>query len=1178
MEPFVHLHVHTEYSLLDGANRIPDLVQAAVEDEHQAIAITDHGNLFGAVEFYKSCRSADVKPILGCEVYVAQDSHRKGHNKRDNPYTHLTLLARNAAGWRNLMQLTSIAHLDGFHFRPRVDLELLHQYAEGITCLSGCMSGPVNRALAREDLDGAYAIAGELQELYGNDYFYLEVMRNGMEAQDKLTEGMVELRKRMDAPLIATNDIHYLRHEDCHAQDALLCIHTGAKRDDPTRWRMDTDTLYFRTREQMNQIFGDLPEALRNTLTVAEQVDVELELGKLRLPNFMPEDGSLPDEYFRKICEQGFEKLYPGNPTVARERLEFEIKVIKDMGFTSYFLITWDLIRYAREKGIPVGPGRGSAAGSIVAYVMGITRIDPLKYDLIFERFLNPSRISMPDIDIDFCKDRREEMLVYVRERYGDENVCQIITFGKMKARAALRDVARVLDIPLSEVDKVVKKVPEGPGVRLTEALREDPELAAVRKQSREYQDWLDLAVKVEGLSRHSSVHAAGVIIADEPLKEIIPLSKQDDAITTQWDMKICEEVGLLKMDFLGLRTLTILADAVKLVEQRSGTKLLLDDLGLDDEPTYELLRAADTEGVFQLESGGMRRLLSELKPTNYEDIIAVLALFRPGPLGSGLHETYSRRKHGQEAVSYQHPLLEEILKETYGVLIYQEQIMRVAQRLGGFSLSEADSLRKAMGKKKRELMEGFEKQFLDGCTENDVDKKIAKEIWDMMVKFAEYGFNKSHSAGYAMVTYQAAWMKAHYPAEFYASSFTHEAQDSDKLRTLIEDARRHKISVLPPCVNHSRPYFTVASDQEVRFGLAAIKGVGGGAASTLVEVREKQKTRNFVNFDEVLIETVTAGLTKGTFESLIKAGAFVAFGENRIDALSDIDSRTKVAQAKAKDRQHGQLSLFDAPGGQEGGGQGAASSGPPPSPRPLSDAERKEVLSYEKEALGLYLTRHPLDPYRNVLDGLSKHNSRNVKECGDRDLISLAGIATHVDIRPTRRDPSRKFARLRIEDLYGSTSALLFSSALEEFRDSVREDFIGIFQGGLDMNSEEPVLLVENIRPLDEPDAVRLDGSLLISFRTQKAPIEKLQEVLRKHTGKSVVRFQYKRPDGTPMSIRAASDWSVQLSGGLLNELEQILGKGNVRVAAPHKATQKAATPKWQKSKNGTKEKALES
>jgi len=1172
MEPFVHLHVHTEYSLLDGANRIADLVQAAVHDGHDSLAITDHGNLFGAVEFYKACRKVNINPILGCEIYVAKKSRHEKHSRRENPYSHLTLLARNERGWQNLMELATISHLEGHHFRPRVDMNDISAYADGITCLSGCMSGSVNKFLREGKESEAIAEAGRLQDIFGKEHFFLEVMRNGMEEQDRLTEAMARLSPQLNTSLVATNDIHYTRHEDCAAQDALLCLHQGKRIADTDRWKMSTDTLFFRSREQMNRIFGDLPESLSNTLKVAEQVNVEIELGRHRLPKFRPEDDTLPEEFFRKICEEGFAKLYPGNPTKARERLEYEMRVIQEMGFISYFLIVWDLIRYAMDNGIPVGPGRGSAAGSIVAYSLGITRIDPLKYDLIFERFLNSSRVSMPDIDIDFCKERREDMLLYVRQRYGDENVCQIITFGKLKAKNALRDMARVSGISLQDADKAAKLVPDTLNITLEKALEEEAELRSFSNKSAENKNWFKLAQQVEGLARNSGVHAAGVIIADQPLRKIMPLSKQNDAVTSQWDMKICEEYGLLKMDFLGLRTLTILHDAVKSVERNQGQAIDLDKIPLDDEKTFALLQAADTEGVFQLESGGMKRLLSQLKPDCYEDIIAVLALFRPGPLGSGLHETYAKRKHGIEAVEYPHPILEDILNETYGVLIYQEQIMRVAQKMGGFTLNEADTLRKAMGKKRPELLPPYESPFLEGSSENGVPPTVAKDVWDMMVKFADYGFNKSHSAGYAMVTYQAAWLKTHYPSEFYACTLTHEAFDSDKLRLLIEDARHHDIPVLPPCVNRSVVSFTVGEKGVIRFGLEAVKGVGRGAAEALVALREKESSLFFPTLDKLLVAGIPQRLTKTTFEGLAKAGALDCFGRARLDLLSEMESALRSAQSRAKDHAVGQGGLFDTPdtgadSPEEGLFDPEADEGSfHHAPRKLSEEERKETLSMEKEALGLYLTRHPLDPYRDLLAGVTPWDSRNVAESGDRTLAFLVGVATLVEVRGTRKDPSRKYVRLKIEDLYGSTSALAWPSTYEEYRESITEDFVGVFHGQLDHSGDSPTLLIEKVEPLADRDSLRLDGMLELDLSVKEPPLQKLAETLQAHPGHSIVRFFYTTSDGRKVVIRADSDYSVNLQAELIDELKLLLGPENVRVKAKPKSGKRAPEKRWKK------------
>ena len=1153
MEPFVHLHVHTEYSLLDGANRIPSLVQAAVRDGHEALAITDHGNLFGAIDFYKECRQAGIKPLLGCEVYVAQVSRLQRHHKLENPYTHLTLLARDDRGWKNLMELATIAHLEGQHFRPRVDFEVLAQHASGITCLSGCMSGPVNRRLRDGDEEGALEMAGNLQEMYGQDHFFLEIMRNGMQEQDLLTEGMMRLAPRMNAPIIATNDIHYLRHEDCNVQDALLCLHQNKRIDDPNRWRMNTDTLFFRTREEMNLLFGDLPEALSNTLTVAEQTQVEVELGRHRLPVFVPENGQSADDLFSQLCLQGLDELLPGADARARKRLDYEMGVIRDMGFVSYFLIVWDLVRHAQSQGIPVGPGRGSAAGSLAAYVLGITRIDPLKHDLLFERFLNPSRVSMPDIDIDFCKARRDEMIRYVRHRYGDENVCQIITFGRLKAKNALRDMARVLDIPLKDADRAAKKIPDGPGVVLAKSMESVTELQEQALESERNQKWFDLALSVEGFARNAGVHAAGVIIANQPLREIIPLSRQKDAITTQWDMKICEEFGLLKMDFLGLRTLTILHDAVALVAKKEGSGPDLNALDTDDPEVWTLLQSAETEGIFQLESSGMRRLLTQLKPDCFDDLVAVLALYRPGPLRSGLHESFTRRKHGQEKVTYAHPLLEEILKETYGVLIYQEQIMRVAQRLGGFGLDEADIFRKAMGKKIKALMDPFEAPFLNGAKERDVPEAVALEIWAMMVQFAKYGFNKSHSTAYARITYEAAWLKVHYRAEFFASSMTHEAFDSDKLRVLVEDARHHGIQILPPCALASGSSFLVESPQAIRYGLAAIKGVGEGAAEVMTQIRSATDAQPWKSADDFLVDAVAEGLTKTALEGLAKAGGLDCFGESRISLLEHLEDSLRGAQTRAKDRAKGQDLLF-------------ATAAPPQETkiqRAESAADQRLALAMEKEALGLYLTHHPLDPWREILPGISPWNSRTVSHLPDRSLVVLPGVASTVDIRPTRKNPANKYARFRIEDLHGSVAALAFPSVLEEYGDYVCEDVVGLFHGTLDASGESPTLLLDKVELLNQPDSIPLHGILELRILPNPTNLGALKDLLESHPGKSRVRFHYPDSKGEEKVMRSDPGSNVKLGAPLLHELRNILGDDAVWVTPERAGLPKAAPPR---------------
>ncbi|MFT7516359.1 MAG: DNA polymerase-3 subunit alpha [Myxococcota bacterium] len=1176
MEPFVHLHVHTEYSLLDGANKIDSLTAAAVEDGHDSIAITDHGNLYGAMEFYKSCRAKEIKPILGCEIYIAEKSMYDKHNRTTNPYSHLTLLARNAKGWENLMKLSSDSHTKGMSVRPRIDMEHLAQHAEGLTVLSGCMSGPVNKLLRREQEDEARNMAGTLADMFGREHFFLEIMRNGIKEQDDLTTAMVRMKDQVGLPLVATNDIHYSRHEDCSIQDALLCLGIGGKYNDPNRWRFDTDSLFFRTRQDMNRVFHDLPEALRNTIEVSNQIDVELEIGRLRMPVFTPEDGRSPEKMFRELCEDGIRRLYPEVTDVVRKRLEYEIKVITEMGFVSYFLIVWDLIRFARDSGIPVGPGRGSAAGSIVAYALEITKIDPLKYDLIFERFLNPGRMSMPDIDIDFCKDRREEMIIYTREKYGDENVCQIITFGRLKAKNALRDMGRILEIPLQQVDKAAKLIPDD-AKTLQKAIDTVTELQEFRDSCDEYAQWFEFATKVEGFARNTGVHAAGVIIADEPLRNIAPISRVSGNITTQWDMKYSEEYGLLKMDFLGLRTLSILHEAVAQVDLNRGIKIDLDTISLEDKATFELFCNADTEGVFQLESSGMRTLLNNLQPSVYEDIIAVLALYRPGPLGSGLHEVFTRRKHGTEAVSFDHPILEPILKETYGVLIYQEQIMRVAQQMGGFSLADADNLRKAMGKKDPELMDRFKNKFIEGATAQDVDLNISTKIWEMMVKFAEYGFNKSHSAAYAMVTFQAAYMKAHYPAEFYTASYTYEASDKDKLRVLIEDARRHQINLLPPCVNQSTRRFQVVDNETIRFGLEAIKGVGGGAADALVEIRDAQEGGVFTSMQDVFVEGTAVHVNKGTFESMAMAGCFDVFGNSRMKMLNSLENDLKIASSAAKDRQKGQGSLFDMFGGGGGddAGQQTAQQAPADDNKQadeLSDAEKKQQLTFEKEVLGIYLSSHPLDPYRHVATGLTPFDSRSVKEAGDNALIDLFGLTSQLNIRSTAKDPSKKFGKFEIEDLYGSTPAVVFNRTIEECGDLLAEDTIALFKGKIQISNDIPEMIINEIVPAGAPESLALQGILEISFAANQQPSKEIMSAMKlkleEHSGDSKVRFVVFEKDGEEISgrhvIRAGSQWNVQLSSELIEKLNIIIGANSTRVIMERGSVEREAQPSW--------------
>jgi len=844
---FVHLHVHSDYSLLDGAARVDGLVKTAADHGMGALALTDHGNLFGSLAFYKAARKAGVNPILGCEMYVAPGSRT---DRQKDPATgvaayHLTVLAKDHEGYRNLMRLASTAYMDGFYYHPRIDKAALAGHHRGLIALSGCLKGEVSHSLRTGNRRRALEAAAFYRDLLGED-FYVEVMRNGAEGQEENNRALVGVAREMGIPLVATNDVHYLTPDDFLAHEALLCLSTGKTLEDEDRLRMTANEFWMKPPADMEGLFRDLPEAVRNTVAIGQKCRIELPFGGPHLPRFTPPGGEEPVPFFRRLCREGLALRYPGSPPEALQRLEMEMAVIEKMGFVSYFLIVWDFIRFAREQSIPVGPGRGSAAGSIVAYSLRITDVDPLRYGLLFERFLNSERRSMPDIDIDFCRDGRAEVIRYVNQKYGGpENVTQIITFGTLAARAVLRDVGRVLAIPLAEVDALCKKVPAGPGVTLTDALGRDRDLAAAREDPRTKR-LFDIALRLEGLNRHASVHAAGVVIGDGPLREHVPLYRKDDDVTTQWTIEELEEVGLLKMDFLGLKTLTVLDRAVKLVAKTRGVAIDLARLPEGDRATYEMLGRGDSFGVFQLESGGMRDILQRLRPDRFEDLIAILALYRPGPLQTGMVDSYIRRKRGEEPVEVPHPALREVLAETYGTFVYQEQVMRIANVLAGFSLNEADGLRKAMGKKRPEEMAKLRDRFVEGAVSRGTERGVAQRIWDQITAFAEYCFNKSHTAAYAVVTYQTAWFRANYPVEFLAALLTCDIGNTDKLVEGLDECRRAGIPVLPPAVDRSDVGFTpearegAAAPDSIRFGLAGIRGVGERAVESILEARAR--------------------------------------------------------------------------------------------------------------------------------------------------------------------------------------------------------------------------------------------------------------------------------------------------------------------------------------------------
>ncbi|MEZ5990380.1 MAG: DNA polymerase III subunit alpha [Planctomycetota bacterium] len=1137
---FVHLHVHTHFSLLDGACRLEALVDEALADGQRALGVTDHGNLFGAVPFYQACTAKGLKPILGIEGYLAERSRLERANPEDNRTFHLTLLARNDAGWRNLIKLSSLAFKEGFYRRPRFDKEVLARHSEGIVCLTGCLGGEINQHILRGDADGALRSAGSFVDIFGREDVYLEVMDNGYEGQRRAIEGLRRIQDDLGLQLVATNDVHYVRGTDAKAQDILLCINTGKTVLEENRFRMESEELFFKTRAQMWDVFRDLPDALRATVEIAERCDVRLDFGTYHLPVFEPDTGEGPDALFDRLLEEGLRRLYDPVTDAVRRRLEYEKDVIRKLGFVSYFLITWDFIRYARDNGIPVGPGRGSAAGSLVAYCLGITRLDPLRYDLLFERFLNAERVSMPDIDVDFCRDKREQVIDYVRGRYGDENVAQIITFGTMASRGVIRDVGRALDIPLPEVDQIAKKVPNGPGASLQKALEQDTELKEILGSGPDKERLFDISLRLEGLCRHASTHAAGVVIADRPLDELVPLYRNGDDITTQWQMTDLEAVGLLKVDFLGLKTLTILDEARRLIRVHHGQDVDLDRIPLDDPATYRLLQSGETLGVFQLESEGMQDLIRRLRPDTFEDVIASIALYRPGPLQSGMVDMYVKRKHGQERVTYPHDSLRSLLESTYGVIVYQEQVMLISHRLAGFSLNEADSLRKAMGKKKPEVMAGYRSKFVDGAVANGHDRRMADELFTTMEYFAGYGFNKSHSAAYAVLTYQTAWLKANWPVEFMCALMTCDMGLTDKVHEFVEEARRMGIEVLPPDLNRSQVRFS-EEDRRIRYGLGAIKGMGTLVATALVE--ERAKGGPYLDLPDLCHRWDPAQANRTCYEVLAKAGAFDSTGWTRRACFEQHPELLRQAQSVLAELRKGQNLLFF--GG--GGSGGARERAPVPD---VPEWDERDKLAREKEALGFYLSGHPFRKRGAFWSRLAGCDSRGIRDLhgqGKADELVVAGMISAVRriIIKSGRNAGQRMARFRLEDLHGQVSATVFARQYQELKERLVEDALVFCRGRLDARSEEPAILVEDIVPAQDYVARNVDSLVLRldEGRHDPARLTPLQDLVRRHHGRHRLIFQVPTADGGTCRLLADPEFRVTLSDELLDGIAEILG-----------------------------------
>ncbi|MDO8348612.1 MAG: DNA polymerase III subunit alpha [Planctomycetota bacterium] len=1131
--PFVHLHVRSHYSLLSAPVEVGDLVAAAAADGQTALALTDNGNLFGTVEFYKACKEKKLKPILGQTTYVASRTCKEGAGA-DNPTHDLTLLAADKPGFENLKKLSGRAWLEGFSYKPRVDLDVLHEHRGGIIALSGTISSQVAAAIQQNDLDGARKTALRLRELFGKDNFFFEVAETGFEGQRKISQALRALGRELDIGCVATNDVHYLRQEDWLAHDIMLCIRNGKTVADQTRFRMSSRELFLKSRAQMAQGFADWPEALQNTVAIAERCSVALEFGVYHLPVFQPDGGISPDVFFDRLCLEGAVRRYGTIDEAVQRRLDYEMAVIRKLGFVSYFLIVSDFIGKAQSMGIPVGPGRGSAAGSIVAYCLGITDVDPLRYALLFERFLNPGRVSMPDIDIDFCGNRRDEVIQYVRQKYGDDCVCQIITFGTMASRGVLRDVGRVLDFPIADIDKLCKKVPQGPGASLKDALEKDAELKQIRDSSPQHKRLFDLSLKLEGLARHSSIHAAGVVIADRPLREYVPLAKNGEDVITQWPMTDLEEVGLLKMDFLGLKTLTILQEAERLVKQVHGVDLDLRKLPLDDRATFAIMTRGETQGVFQLESSGMRELLGRLKPDTFEDVIAVLALYRPGPLGSGMVDMFVRRKHGEEPVQYPHASTQPVLEPTYGIIVYQEQVMQIANIVGGFSMTDADNLRKAMGKKKPEVMAKYKDQFIAGAVAQKHGEKFAKELFETMEYFAGYGFNKSHSTAYALVTYQTAWLKAHYAVEFTAANLTVESGNTDKIKEFVDEARRSGMAILPPSVNRSQRWFHV-EDKAIRYGLGAIKGVGGRVADAIAE--ERARSGDYASLEDLCERLDTNLLNKSALEAMVQAGAFDGMGRSRAATFAAVEPALRSSAVAREDRRRGQKMLFAAPSLAGRADSADAAEWP-----------EHDRLAREKESLGFYLSGHPFEKRGSFLARIAGQTTRSLAGMEPGSNVRIAGMVSSVKVLQIKqgKNAGQKMARFLLEDLDGQVPVTCFARAFATLKDRIVEDAIVFVSGRIDAKEEERALLLDQIDPASE--VMRAEVAGLVLYLTTglatEANLARIEQACQCHPGHQQLHLDVEE-DGNCFRVRA--DASVRVGEALLDELALIVGPENM-------------------------------
>ncbi len=1165
---FVHLHVHTDFSLLDGACETSELLDEASRQKMPAVAITDHGNLFAAANFFNEASKRDVKPIIGCEVYLAKGSrHDRGEksapvraangadNGENEPGTrgsnHLVLLCEDMDGYRNLIKLVSAGFLEGFYYKPRIDYDLLAKHSKGLIALSACLRGPVTEAVVEQRFDQARDNAYRLQDIFGKGNFFLEIQDQGLPIEKGVNTDLIRLSKESGIPLVATNDCHYLHHEDAHAQEVLLCIQTGKTMSDTHRMKFATDQFYFKTAREMAEVFREVPDAVSRTVDIAARCNVKIEHFPNALPEFRVPAGHTPGSFFEKAAREGFATRVPYLERLSKQgflrhslaeyetRLSSEIEMIKKMHYEGYFLIVWDFIHYAKAQEVPVGPGRGSAAGSLVSYALRITDVDPLQYNLLFERFLNPERVSMPDIDIDFCMRRRGELIDYVTQKYGRENVSQIITFGTMAAKAAVKDVGRAMDIPFGEVDRLAKLIPATLGIELADALVESPQLKAAVDADERMKDLMRVALRLEGLARHASTHAAGVVISPKPLTELVPVYKTNrDEITTQYDMNALERIGLLKMDFLGLTTLTVLHDAVKMVQQNRGVAIDLDNLLLDDETTYKLFSRGDTTAIFQFESHGMRDILRRYHPTRIEDLTALNALYRPGPIQGGMVDDFINRKHGKTKVAYELPELKDILEETYGVILYQEQVMQIANRLASFSLGEADLLRRAMGKKKKEEMAAQRQKFLAGCAKNKLPDKKAERIFDLMEEFAGYGFNKSHSCAYALLAYQTAYLKTHFPVEFMAALLTSETGNAEKQVKYINEARGMAISILPPDVNESDLYFTPVGDA-IRFGMAAIKNVGENTAKAIRESRLSEG--EFKSLYEFCGRIEPRFLNKRVFESLIKCGAVDSLG-GREEMFASVDDAITAVQRAARAKESGQHGLFGSGGSSDSKIHFALRES-----QPWSEEER---LANEYAMLGFYVSGHPLEKYASRLKELNVLSLEQIEGQRNGKEVTVAGLI--VGTRPMRSKKGAQWAIFTLQDMTGVQELLAFPESFARLSNILKPGAPLLLKVKVQIEEAGTRLSLQEARKLETIAQPTAPAEFRVRLTLQQVTddlMERLEELFSKSPGPTPVVFELHSPDSTMATLQ--SQQRVRVHPELIESVRQICGLGPDQMVA---------------------------